>query len=168
MKNIAILLILLSSNAVAEAADSTYGNIRFAPGTTLTANVITLVADANGVLQIDRTKLVSIGPIEIEIPTTPPPIPPKDPLTQKVNEIIDLAPKVANERAAVSKLYERIAEFPTEEADELRRGVEFLFNLLSLPKSWDLWKAKVDVLADPLAVDDVRRVWKLIGEGLAQ
>ena len=158
--------LILALTIVAVATPLFAGEYKFAPGTKVVATVI-LQADANGELTIVvGGQTITIGTI-----TTVPDVPPKDPtdpLAVKVASLVAAAPEAANERKTVSELYLRIGEFPTTEADELRRGVTFLFGLLPLPAEWKTWKAKVDSFAEPLGVADVRKAWKLIGEGLVK
>ena len=162
---VALLLVALAAPAFA-------GEYKFVPGTQVIATVI-LKADANGELTIVVAgQTITIGTVTM-IPIVPkdptdPKQNPTDPLAVKVAALVVSAPMAANERRTVSELYTRIGEFTTTEADELRRGVTFLFGLLPLPVEWKTWKGTVDSFAEPLGVDDVRRAWKLIGEGLVK
>ena len=161
MKRLALVLMLVASPAFC-------GEYKFIPGTQVTATVV-LQADVNGELTIvvaGQTITIGVVTTVPKDPTNPtdPPGPP-DPLAVKVTALVASAPMAMNERKTVSELFLKIAVFPTDDPDQLRRGVTFLFELLPL-KEWKTWKAEVDSFAESLAVDDVRRAWKLIGEGL--
>lgn len=169
MKNIAIALLLLLPNA-ARADD-----IRFAPDVVVAA-AVTLVADANGVLQIDRSKPILIGSITSTSPTDPTdptdPIPPvTDPLASKVAALITSAPNATtdkNTRTALASLYEMTGKLPLTDPSQIRQATSLLFDAMNLPAAWENWKADADSFAASLTAADTKRSWQLISEGLAK
>lgn len=169
MKNIAIaLLLLLPSSARAD-------DIRFAPDVVVAA-AVTLVADANGVLQIDRSKPILIGSITSTSPTDPTdptdPIPPvTDPLASKVAALITSAPNATtdkNTRTALASLYEMTGKLPLTDPSQIRQATSLLFDAMSLSATWKKWKADADSFAASLDIADTKKTWVLISEGLAK
>lgn len=157
---IAILLLLFTSIATAD-------DVRVAPGVSLTATV-TLVADANGVLQLDRSQPITIGVITPTTPTDPTPTDPEqpaDPLAKQVAALVAEAPTTPNERAAISKLFETTAKLPVVEPGQIHQATTILFEALSLPSEWNAWKSDVDDFAGSLDLADTKRAWQLISEG---
>ena len=92
-----LTLLLLTSTALAD-------DIRFTPGTSVAASV-TLVADANGTLQIDRSKAITIGATPIVKPDLP------IGETDRVRHFRESAAKIADNETAkkLAALYEGMA-----------------------------------------------------------
>jgi len=171
MKNLTIVLLCLFPRAA--VAD----DIRFAPDVTVTA-AVTLVADANGILQIDRSKPILIGSVTPADPTGPTdpidpvdPIEPADPLAVKVSAIVASAPNTTadvNMRVALASLYETTAKLPLTDPAQIRQATTIIFDALSPSPEWKKWSKDVDSFAASLSLDDVKRAWKLISEGIAK
>lgn len=162
---LATLVALAATTALAD-------DIRFAPEVTVQA-AVTLVADEDGILQIDRSKPILIGgvattPTDPKDPTDPIPVP-SDPLAVRVSTLLASAPTgTAAERKATSALYKTTGSLPLTEAAQIRQATTILFNVLGMPEAWKKWKVDVDKFAGGLSVEDIRRAWQLIAEGLAR
>ena len=162
MKRIALILMLVASSAFG-------GEYKFIPGTQVTATVV-LQADANGELTIVVAgQTITIGVVTtVPIPKDPtdPNPDPTDPLALKVAALVASAPMAVNERRTVAEAYRKTGEFQTSDPESIRKSIAFLFGLLPLPAEWKTWKAKVDSFAGSLGIDDVKRAWVLIADGL--
>lgn len=160
---VGMVLTLLLLTATARGDD-----VRFAPGVTVSA-AVTLVADANGVLQIDRSKPILIGSLTTEkpdIPVTPDPV--DDPLSSRVAQLVKSAPTPKNERTAIAELYKMTGALPLSDPVQIREATSILFKALNLSAEWKTWEQGVGDFASGLSAADTKRAWQLIAEGLSK
>ena len=164
MKPLALLLLFLyfAAPGVTVQAD----DIRFAPGVTVTA-AVTLVADDDGVLQIERSRPILVGSVVGTIPVDPKPKP--NPLELKVSALIATAPSGTaeeNNRNTVSALYKMTGMLPLTDPAQIRQATTILFNQLPMSVQWKTWKGGVDSFAAGLSAADIKRAWGLLADML--
>ena len=149
-------------------------DIQFAAGTTVVARV-TLVADANGVLQIDRTKPIviggNVGPTTPTDPTNPNPNP--TPVGLELQKLAQQAPQVDRERKAVSVAIENILEVPVQSRADLVQAVDIVLNtvmrLTDNSQDWSRWKdSVVNVLDNVRDVEDLKEMWAYLAKELVK
>ena len=163
---VGMVLTLLLLTATARGDD-----VRFAPGVTVSA-AVTLVADANGVLQIDRSKPILIGSLTTakpDGPVTPEPVDPvDDPLSSRVAQLVKSAPTPTNERTAIAELYKMTGALPLSDPVQIREATSILFKALNLSAEWKTWEQGVGAFASGLSAIETKRAWHLIAEGLSK
>lgn len=155
------------------------GDIRFVEGFSVRA-AVTLVADQDGILQIDRDQPILIGsattppppppppPPPTDPPTDPtdPPEPPGDPLALKVSTLLAKAPTDKAGRSAMASLYRTIGQLSLTDPQQIRQSTDLMLFALPLSAEWKKWNADVATFAVALSIDEIKRAWGLIAEGL--
>lgn len=138
------------------------GDIRFVEGFTARA-AVTLVADSDGILQIDRTQPILIGSA-----TTPPTDPPDepDPLAQRVSTLLAKAPTDQAGRAAMASLYRTIGQLSLTDPQQIRQSTDLMVGALPLSAEWKKWNSDVASFAAAFSIAEIKRAWALIAEGL--
>ena len=172
---ISILLFLLVAPTLAD-------DIRFAPGVTVAASV-TLIADSNGILQIDRSNPIVIGGSTPAVPEDPTAPNPQQGLTEfSKAAVLSQVPSYRNrsrDSVRIGFAYETVvdliddgkADTQQKANDALQAAIDGVLRFSSVKAEWQPWRDAINAQLNSMSIQNLaglRKAYSEIQLGLTQ